>query len=455
MKKSISIALMTIMAVTFSVAFAQEKPKGNAKKELITMESKSEQTERLFLNVKDFGAKGDGKTDDSAAIQNAFDAACMKGDRPGKNFCRRVVLPPGIYIIKNTIKLHPGHWNLIIEGTGGAQGGPHPSYAGVQRANTVLRWDGAESGILMDTYGIMGLQIKDIAFDGQNKCKVLLNVNSLDKDNRDQSLRKKYGSRGAGLWMLQRVSFSDAETGYLCGSDSWTCAADVTLIDLNFHNCKTGFASLMDQNLNYNFIRPDVSKCDIGLYFKRGGSVTTTMLTGYDCGYAVKIDNGGLNAGTFNFLGTRVETRIYKNKRTSILYAKGESNINFTSLVTTCMGLTKNSDKISVEYGKKPDLNTALFTIREGAMVKISSSLISGPIADMKGKCWLEMDNCRFRFLADPRKDIIHDDNAGFEISNSFLVQDKMENKKYKIDKRLFITKYRILPGFEILSNAK
>lgn len=414
--------------------------------------NKNSSTASLFINVKNYGAIGDGKTDDSSAIQRALDAACIKDNRPGKNLPRTVIFPPGIYIIKKTIKLNPAHWNLVMAGTGGAKGGSYPSYKGVQRANTVLRWAGEKTGVLLDTHGLMGFRIKDIAFDGQGKCKVLIRMNSLDKDNKDKTLLKKYGGRGAALWSIERVSFENAETGFECGGDSWTCSSDMNFIDVDFSRCKIGFVTLMDQNLDYNFIRCGVSQCDIGLYFKRGGTVTTSMLAGYACGYAIRIEHGGINAGTFNFIGTRIETRMFKGKRTAILYAKGESNINFTSLVTTCMGLT-TPGKASVEYGKKSDTSTALFTLREGAMVKVSSSLISGPIANMKGKCWLEMDNCRFRFLADPRKDIIHDANAGFEIRNSFLAQDSIKNKKYKVEKQLFITNYRVLPKFETVGS--
>src|SRR5690242_16008154 len=44
-----------------------------------------------WFNVKDFGAKGDGRTTDTAAIQKAIDAAHAKGGV--------VWLPPGDYLV--------------------------------------------------------------------------------------------------------------------------------------------------------------------------------------------------------------------------------------------------------------------------------------------------------------------------------------------------------------------
>ena len=48
-----------------------------------------------WINVKNFGAKGDGKTDDTAALQKAFDKL---------NNHITVYLPPGRYIISKTLE---------------------------------------------------------------------------------------------------------------------------------------------------------------------------------------------------------------------------------------------------------------------------------------------------------------------------------------------------------------
>jgi hypothetical protein len=49
------------------------------------------------LNARDFGATGDGKTDDTAAIQRAIDAAAAKGGT--------VFLPPGQYLVERQLRV--------------------------------------------------------------------------------------------------------------------------------------------------------------------------------------------------------------------------------------------------------------------------------------------------------------------------------------------------------------
>jgi len=75
-----------------------------------------------MLNVKDFGAKGDGKTDDTKAIQAAFDAAWnnridMKcGPYFTGNATDEVVFPAGHYVISDTLQVN----NVNVRGEGKA-----------------------------------------------------------------------------------------------------------------------------------------------------------------------------------------------------------------------------------------------------------------------------------------------------------------------------------------------
>ncbi|KAH8894478.1 glycoside hydrolase family 55 protein [Thozetella sp. PMI_491] len=68
----------------------------------------------IFRNVMEYGAKGDGTTDDTAAIQKAIDMGDSSGTRAaGKSFGMTgqpavVYFPPGIYAIKSTISSRVG-----------------------------------------------------------------------------------------------------------------------------------------------------------------------------------------------------------------------------------------------------------------------------------------------------------------------------------------------------------
>ncbi|MGC8863790.1 MAG: glycosyl hydrolase family 28-related protein, partial [Armatimonadota bacterium] len=52
---------------------------------------------QLVVNVRDFGAKGDGTTDDTAAFQAALDSIADKGGT--------VSVPAGTYLIKTHLRI--------------------------------------------------------------------------------------------------------------------------------------------------------------------------------------------------------------------------------------------------------------------------------------------------------------------------------------------------------------
>lgn len=65
-------------------------------------------TVQHVINVKGFGAKGDGVTDDTQAIKDAL-AAAVVAKAP-------VYFPPGTYIISSSLTI--SHWNTVIRGAG-------------------------------------------------------------------------------------------------------------------------------------------------------------------------------------------------------------------------------------------------------------------------------------------------------------------------------------------------
>lgn len=91
------------------------------------------------VNVKTFGARGDGVTDDTAAIQAAIEAAGAAGGG-------RVVLPRGTY--KITAKLTVSASNVSLIGEGGDMS--HDVGSQGAGAGTRLDWAGAADGTMVE-----------------------------------------------------------------------------------------------------------------------------------------------------------------------------------------------------------------------------------------------------------------------------------------------------------------
>jgi hypothetical protein len=66
----------------------------------------------IYINVKDYGATGNGSTDDTAGIQAAINAANTAGGGT-------VYIPPGIYVVATSVPLRPLS-NVKIQGSGEA-----------------------------------------------------------------------------------------------------------------------------------------------------------------------------------------------------------------------------------------------------------------------------------------------------------------------------------------------
>jgi hypothetical protein len=99
-----------------------------------------------FLNARSFGARGDGKADDSGALQSAVDAAASRGGA--------VFLPPGVYR-SGELQMRP-HVSLI----------GIPAWDYEHGFGSVIRLAGEHAGCLLNITGAFGATIDGICLDG-------------------------------------------------------------------------------------------------------------------------------------------------------------------------------------------------------------------------------------------------------------------------------------------------
>jgi len=110
------------------------------------------------VSVKDFGAKGDGSTDDTTAIQAALNVNSGNVS---------VYFPRGIYKITSTILIPQNHATKMYGDGFNAQETTNPTQG------TVIKWAGTSNGTMFSSNvsggaNTSGLIIRDMRFDGDN-----------------------------------------------------------------------------------------------------------------------------------------------------------------------------------------------------------------------------------------------------------------------------------------------
>lgn len=199
----------------------------------VTVSEDSQASKQFDFNVKDYGAKGDGVTDDVKAIQAAIDAASASGTSNNKSI---LFIPSGTYMVSKTgVNRLFMRENLIIQGEGAAS-------IIKTEADSGLNW-----GSILSCRDIDNWEIRDITIDGNGGDSNLGGGDAVD------------GNHQKGITNIYIINCSNWVIDGYTGQNSWY--GNVTINDIN----------------NFKFTNNRTINMDFGI-LSSGGSITNGII---------------------------------------------------------------------------------------------------------------------------------------------------------------------------------
>ncbi|WP_426670934.1 glycosyl hydrolase family 28-related protein [Mucilaginibacter sp. McL0603] len=192
---------------------------------------------KSWLNAKTgFGAKGDGVTDDTRALQAAFNAA---GNGTGNS---TLYLPPGTYLITGTLTIN-NHLNISI--------------VGANPVNTIIKWGGVAHGTMMQINGTAYSKFDRLTWNGNRIADVAVEQSwdgkrpSFDTSNEyadDIFVDVGFGIRGGALGhgfaeisILRDQFIRNTTAGVSLGNFN---ALDIWIRNSLFQDCAVGVTNM-------------------------------------------------------------------------------------------------------------------------------------------------------------------------------------------------------------------
>ena len=186
-----------------------------------------------WVNVRSFGALGDGKADDTSAIQKALDTV-----RSGST----IYIQPGVYRVTKTLRIVGPAIGVTVIGHG---------------RDTTLVWHGAKGGNLFTDDGLAASRFVGMQFDGRGVAAVGFLHES----------HKRFETEVRHQHLAFR-NFTDA--GLLAAPKDKYALAETEFKNCLFENCGRGVAFVSFNDYNYTFDGCEFRRCRIAIECKHG-----------------------------------------------------------------------------------------------------------------------------------------------------------------------------------------
>jgi hypothetical protein len=375
------------------------------------------------LNVRDLGAVGDGKADDTEAIQKAFlsDAA-------------EVLIPAGTYRITKTLQFAK---------KAGPDRYPRDRHIRGEGSRTILMWDGEKGGTLLRAYGMGHCQFSSIWFWGQTQARRV-------KDTTDRAgilfLIEATGGIGNMINHFSFCQFTSADVCIQCGtSERFPTNSDISFEHINVQGVGTFFYTMNNQAVDFLFNFVFICDAKTVFHFERGGNLLVNNCQATETETVLRIDGGGRCCATYVLNNVRLEGNGGgQSRRYQLLKA---TDIKWEQAVVRFTGF----NDIMWQWFKNPNetRNLPLCEIGPGVNVAFESSVFNGPVAALTGKegkpASLVIRESTFGYLT-PAEAISANPFGYFKTENCF--NDHMVPYPD-------ITKWAKLPAMDVPGNAE
>jgi Pectate lyase superfamily protein len=242
-----------------------------------------------LMDVRWFGARGDGTTDDTQALQKALDEVRVRG---GSLF-----FPPGRYIVSSTLDAGASQGVRYFGGSTSSRGTNFPEDGNVKQWPTTLVWMGgqANSDVLFK-WGGSHCIFDGIGFQG--------GWDSAPNPPGIGFLMYKSSGLGTGKGSFPRIQISHAAVGFQCAELRSDDNCDTCNFG-RFHikGCGVGFRVKNDQGVAHSFAYAKFDDTGVCFDFDAGGPLDVQHLHGVRTPVLLNISGAGLSSAfRFGFI---------------------------------------------------------------------------------------------------------------------------------------------------------